>query len=540
MSKAVKAPRWSLNTLTLRPKILAIGVIGLLCTMMLGVTSFVALNSMKSDADALEDALHMQQSALLLEAHLFNVKRYQNGYLLDAQAKNASANLEELDSRKNFLASVALVDKDLREFPQLNLSDGKDAFGQIDEHIQEFKKADEVVAGLVKAGKMSEAVTVSLGDATVAINEAGKHAEELVGVIDKQVVEITAGTESTFRTVVLVLVGVSLIAAVVLFLLAWRIANGILHSVDAVKETLLAMGKGDLTRPVTAETSDEVGVMARAAEETRTSMHNVLQQVEEATSGVAAASEELSATAAQMGSSSEVSSRSLATVSGSAGEVSTNIQTVAAGTEEMSASIREIAANAQDAAGVAASAVQVADQTNATVAKLGESSAEIGDVVKTITSIAEQTNLLALNATIEAARAGEAGKGFAVVANEVKDLAQETAKATEDISRRVEQIQIDTEAAVTAISEISAIIARINDTQSTIASAVEEQTATTNEMGRNVQEASTGSQAIASNIGEASRSAQESSAGAAATAQAAHELASQAAQLQSLVKQFQL
>ena len=143
------------------------------------------------------------------------------------------------------------------------------------------------------------------------------------------------------------------------------------------------------------------------------------------------------------------------------------MQTVASGTEEMTASIREIAKNAQDAAGVAASAVQVADQTNATVAKLGESSAQIGDVIKSITSIAEQTNLLALNATIEAARAGEAGKGFAVVANEVKDLAQETANATEDISHRVEQIQIDTEAAVSAISEISAIIARINDTQST-------------------------------------------------------------------------
>ncbi|MET0396627.1 MAG: methyl-accepting chemotaxis protein, partial [Longimicrobiaceae bacterium] len=199
-------------------------------------------------------------------------------------------------------------------------------------------------------------------------------------------------------------------------------------------------------------------------------------------------------------------------VATAAGQVSTNVQTVSAGSEQMGASIREIAQNAAEVSKVAGQAVTAADATTATVAKLGESSLEIASVVKVITSIAEQTNLLALNATIEAARAGEAGKGFAVVANEVKELAQETAKATEDIAKRVETIQADTEGAVRAIGEISSIIGLINDSQSTIAAAVEEQTATTTEMNRNVAEAATGTQGIAAAITGLAAGTQETNA----------------------------
>jgi len=182
----------------------------------------------------------------------------------------------------------------------------------------------------------------------------------------------------------------------------------------------------------------------------------------------------------------------------------------------------------------------VASNTNQTITKLGDSSMEIGEVIKVITSIAQQTNLLALNATIEAARAGEAGKGFAVVANEVKELAKETAKATEDISRKIEAIQGDTKAAVEAIGEISTVISQINDISNTIASAVEEQTATTNEMGRNITEAAKGATEIARNISGVADAAKSTSTGASHTNEAASELARLAAQMQALMQQFRL
>jgi methyl-accepting chemotaxis protein len=184
--------------------------------------------------------------------------------------------------------------------------------------------------------------------------------------------------------------------------------------------------------------------------------------------------------------------------------------------------------------------VDVAQSANTTVAKLGVSSAEVGNIVKVITSIAEQTNLLALNATIEAARAGEAGKGFAVVASEVKDLAQETAKATEEISGRIQAIQTDTSAAVEAIGQIAEVIERINAYSDTIASAVEEQTATTSEIGRSVAEAATGSTSIAENITGVASAAQNTNAGVGESRRTSDELARLASELQSLVAQFRV
>ena len=289
----------------------------------------------------------------------------------------------------------------------------------------------------------------------------------------------------------------------------------------------------DVTGRVDRVVKYAVDITARKIAEAN--LQSTMDQVSRNSQTLSASAEELSATAQQLSSNSEETTTQSNVAAAAAEQVSKNVATVATSAEEMSASVREIAKSAADAARVATQAVKVAEETSRTVNKLGDSSTEIGKVIKVITSIAQQTNLLALNATIEAARAGEAGKGFAVVANEVKELAKQTAAATEDISQKIEAIQGDTKGAVHAITQISAIITQINDIQNTIASAVEEQTATTNEIARNAGEAARGSTEIAKNIASVSTAAQSTSQGAANTLTAASELAKLSAELKTVV-----
>jgi len=318
------------------------------------------------------------------------------------------------------------------------------------------------------------------------------------------------------------------------------IRRAVIRPISGVKNLLHDLADGDLTHRLEVSTQDEVGEMAESLNTTIGKISGVIGAIKEESVNVANASEEFSAVSQQISANSEETSAQVSTVSAASEEVNRNLQTVATATEEMSASIQEIAKNATEAAKVAAEAMKTAAETNTIVSKLGESSAEIGQVIKVITSIAQKTDLLALNATVEAARAGEVGAGFAVVANEVKELAKQTATATEDISRKIEAIQADAKGAVDAIKSISQIIDQVNQISSTIATAVEEQSATTSEMSRNLTEAAKGSGEVAQNINGVAQAAQNTSQGATDSQKAAQNLAEMSTHLRSLVDQFKV
>ncbi|MEI4271555.1 methyl-accepting chemotaxis protein [Klenkia sp. LSe6-5] len=386
---------------------------------------------------------------------------------------------------------------------------------------------DEAGVALVLTGSLQSAVDAVMDDFSA---ESDRSADEAATQITE--------TDAEAAQAVWILVAGLVLMVLLGSALAWVVVRGIRRSVQAVQSSLQALERGDLTVRAEVTSQDELGRMATALGAAQDQLRALMSSVVGSADAVAASSEELSASAAQIAASAEQTSAQSGAVSGSADEVSRSVATVAAGAEQMSASIREIAQNANEAARVAAEAVTEAEATNATITKLGASSKEIGDVIKVITSIAEQTNLLALNATIEAARAGEAGKGFAVVANEVKELAQETARATEDIARRVEAIQADTGGAVAAIGRIGEVIGQINDYQLTIASAVEEQTATTNEMSRSVAEAAGGTTEIAATITGVSSAAGSTTQALGQTRVAVDELARMAGDLRTTVGSF--
>ena len=394
----------------------------------------------------------------------------------------------------------------------------RDRFARLKESLPAARAAQEAAIDLATSGvpdavvkggnEYADKATPVVDQTTKTLGDLADSSEELVHA---DAVSLIAANTSMAWTMLLTTLAAMAVGIFVAIFLSRRISA----ATQSVLGQAEAIAGGDLTRDeLKILSQDEIGDLTKAINKMHSNLKKMILAITENAAQVASASTELSATSQEITANSQETSAQAGVVSSATQQVSQNLQTVATGAEEMGASIKEIAKNATEAARVSTSAVQVAETTNATVAKLGESSAEIGQVIKVITSIAQQTNLLALNATIEAARAGEAGKGFAVVANEVKELAKETAKATEDISRKIEAIQTDTKAAVEAIGTISGVIKQINDISSTIASAVEEQNATTNEMARNVSDAAHGSGEITSNIAGVAQAAESTSRGA--------------------------
>ncbi|BCJ46436.1 hypothetical protein GCM10010168_60750 [Actinoplanes ianthinogenes] len=403
----------------------------------------------------------------------------------------------------------------------------------------DFEAFNTFITQFVSEGvKNPDAVKNRTDEISEMNNKTDDELDAITEAVTAQVEAQQALTERTVKQTRWIAIIVVILGLALLIGMAIPMVRSILGPIRRIGLVIDALDKGDLTVRSGITSRDELGTMAQSLDRTLDKLRQSMITIAKDSDALATASTELAAVSGEIAAAVDNTDRQSSSAATEADEISRNVQSVAAGSEEMGLSIREISRNAADAAQVASVAVSEAAMATETIRKLGESSAEIGNVIKLITSIAEQTNLLALNATIEAARAGDAGKGFAVVASEVKDLAQETARATEDIGARVTAIQQDTSGAVEVINRISEVIAQINDFQTTIASAVEEQTATTGEMSRSIGEVAAGSSRIAANINDVSSASQATVSGVNQTREASEEVSRTAEELRVLVGGF--
>ena len=461
------------------------------------------------------------------------LRHWELNYLLTSDKPEAQRQIERVSAE---------IEADEREYEAMVSSrEERSLFEGFRSAWEKHVTIKDQVMDLYQRGKNKEGEALSIGEGMATFTAADRFLSDELQLNRKASGEAMRAAAGIYLSARYWVIGLLIGSVVIGAMLSILTARSLASAAEQMLSTIEAVAANNLTVPdLNIRSRDEIGLTGVAVNKMKNNLHRIIQSITGMAEHVACASEELSITSQQILSSSQGTSAQAQVVSTATHQVSQNLQTVATGAEEMSASIKEIATNATEAAKIATSAVKVAETANSTVFKLGDSSTEIGQVIKVITSIAQQTNLLALNATIEAARAGEAGKGFAVVANEVKELAKETAKATEDISRKIEAIQIDTKAAVDAIASIGDVINQVNGISNTIATAVEEQNATTNEMARNVSEAARGSGEITKNIGGVAQAAESTSHGASDTQKAAQQLVETSAELRRLVEQFKI
>ncbi|GAA2392173.1 methyl-accepting chemotaxis protein [Dactylosporangium salmoneum] len=511
---------WFTNR-SVRAKVLTAIAVGGIVTI---VITFVGLSALSSANDKMRQ---------------FTAKNKQFVALADMR-QGIGDMLGALNEDQRKVADTELADA-ISRYREAAPADRDDELTTIEQSVQGYRTVRDTEASpIIAKGDIAGYVQVMATKGQPLLNKATKAISQMQSEDIAEAIAWQTGAESDYKNSRMWMITAAVIGLIAAFGIGLWVTSLVVVPLRRVSQVLDAVANGDLNVKVEVRSIDEVGVMAGALNRATESMRDTVHTMDSTATSLAASADQLTGISAQIASGTGEASDQANVVATAAEEVSRNVQTVAAGADEMGLSIREIAQNASEAAKVASQAVMAAESTNQAVSRLGDSSTEIGNVVKVITSIAEQTNLLALNATIEAARAGEAGKGFAVVANEVKELAQETARATEDISRRVEAIQADTTGAVAAIGEIGQIISRINDYQLTIASAVEEQTATTNEMNRSVSEAATGSAEIANNVSTVAAAAQNTSRNVSEAQRAAADLQRMSSEMRSLVARFRI
>jgi methyl-accepting chemotaxis protein len=503
----------------------------------------VAEVALTRDTAAEQNLAQRAATAGRLSEHMLQAQRAVEDYLLTHSQESFARAWEELFSVDEAIAELDQkgVVADLYQAYQDSLNALSETIGEIDVVEAQLSKQTKIIATEVD----------NIRNASIS-NETS--------IRDK-----TSDQLSSAKILVVSLTAVSLfIGAITAFLIGRSLVSPLL----AMTEAMARLAKGEKTVEVPAlKRRDEIGRMAaavqvfkdnaiemerlerqraesdaKATEARRAAMLRLADELERSVAGsvenISASAKEMQSAAQAMSATAEDTTHQAATVASATLEANSSVEVVAAAAEELSASIREIGGQVNMSSRVAKEAVDEARRANGQVASLLETTAKIGEVVQLITAIAEQTNLLALNATIEAARAGDSGKGFAVVANEVKNLANQTGRATDDISRQIDGIQNATHDAVAAIQSISGVIDRMNEITSAISAAVEEQGAATQEIARNTQQAALGTHAVSDTIGNVTSAAGETGSAASAVLGNANGLLKQASELGASVDRF--
>jgi methyl-accepting chemotaxis protein len=518
-------------------------LLGLLCG--LAVVALTAISAQRAATDGVSAYRTTTRLAMQVKFRAADFNGWQTAYAFDALRAVPDAGTGTGSSRSSFLASAAAFRGELAALGsrgRLDAAERQEVAATLTAFNQFMSLDDEVAAGYRARtpSAVAAANKLVIGGEITLFNQIAGNVDTLVASIDtKAAGAVSRASAASHRSAALI-IGVGVLALLIGVALAVLLIRSIIRPLGALNHRLaeIADGDGDLTARIADEAADELGETARGFNRFAGRMQRLVAAVAAQADDVSAAAEALRTVSGELTSGARDTSTQAGVVSASAEEVSAIVSTMAAAAEQMNASIAEIARSATQASGVVQTSVQASEAANATITQLGARSDEIQSVVQLITAIAAQTNLLALNATIEAARAGDAGKGFAVVAGEVKELAQQTATATESIARQVAAIRSGGEEAITAIGRIGTVINEINSAQLTIASAIEEQTATTSELSRNVGETAVGAGEIAASISDVARTAQQTTIAATDTSATAENLTRASTDLRQLVAAF--